>query len=455
MHNQPASMIALARCCIVVLALVVLTRGEAQEVPAFTIRSAVDAALAHDPAVQSAREKLNEVDAAFTVSVAQILPNVATTGTFSYRKDALNVGNPAFGGEPYNYYQLAFQGTQPLFDLGVLAAIKGGRKEKSIRQLEIEIAERDLTLRVIQSFYNLVLNERRLQVLLRTEVVEKKVLATAQARLKIGRTQLLDVLQIQTQLALLAPKIAQARSQIEIAAAELASLLGDKNLKQIRIEGVLDFPNWKRISESLKAKPYRLPEIERVNLLQDQFTDKNSLAMAKHWPKLNAVGNWGRASFAKSELLDGYSTNWSVGVQLTIPLFSGLSSVWERKQLASQEAQLQIEEARTRDKASLDQIRSEKGLALQLSLIESSRLAFEYARDSLKEAEKEYRFSRTDYLQLLKAEETNLQAESSYDQAKYDLIVGAAKYYVASGYSLSELVEWLEKRELATPKGGS
>lgn len=414
----------------------------------YTISAAVNAALEHDPGVRGAREKKNEIEATYRMASSSLFPTLTNTDTAYIKKDQVNLGSSAFGGESYNYYQLQLTASQPLLDMALLPAIRAGDKQLEIAQYDVEIAERELAKNVVQSFYSLLLNQRKLAMLRRTEEVENKILATAKERYRIGRSKILDVLQIKTQLALLDPQISQTLSQIEIASANLANLVGAHNLKVISIHGTLDMPNMVEYAKGLPARlkdaKIRLAELEKISKQLEQISDINSVTLAKHYPRLAMNGTWGRSSYTKSDLMEDYSTAWNVNLQVTIPLFSGLSSFHERKQLASREAQLEIQQSQSIDNASLNQITAEKNLIASSDVIVSSKLASEYARESLVEAEKEYRLSISDLISYLTVETSFLSAETAFDQAKFGFIDSISKFYIASGLPLLEFVQWLD-----------
>ncbi|HAR43956.1 MAG TPA: hypothetical protein DCS07_15195 [Bdellovibrionales bacterium] len=408
-----------------------------------TIKLARDAAFAYNPDLRSTRERLVELRAVKSQAISHLFPSISASGNASHRKDAAN-GAAAFGGEPYNVYRLGVDLAQPLFDGGAsFAALSQVRKEQGIRNYDLQIAERELTLTVVQAFYTVILNERTLFNLRKNYEIEKKVLVTAQDRYRIGRGQLLDVLQIKTQMALLDPKIAEAQKNLETSVATFANLTGVQGGGSVSLTGGLDLP----LDQFQKRAPQAvtLPEIERIHLQQLQFPDIRKISLAKHYPQLSATGSWARSAFAKQDLLNGYSSAWSVGLQLSVPLFSGLSSFWEREQLASQEAQLSISEYRTVDASALNQIRAEKELTLRRELVMATKKATEYSIESLREAEKNYRLQTADYLKLLQAQQNHLDAQASFDHARYNFIVAVARYFAATGLPLDEVIAWLEK----------
>jgi outer membrane protein TolC len=167
--------------------------------------------------------------------------------------------------------------------------------------------------------------------------------------------------------------------------------------------------------------------------------------MAPNWPSLSFVGNVGRSANTKNDLFDQNTTNWSIGLQLNIPLFTGLSSVFQRNSLASQEKQLEYTETKTSDTVSLNQIQTEKNLESAQTALDASREAAIYGRQSKTAAERDYRLLNINYLQYQTSLQAYLTAETGYNQAKYNYIVAVAQYFNAAGVPISILISKLEE----------
>src|SRR6185312_6865952 len=150
-------------------------------------------------------------------------------------------------------------------------------------------------------------------------------LKTTQHRYATGRSQLLDVLQVKTQIALLVSQVSDAKNQVEIAAANLANLLGEPHAKAYSIGNHLEAPDLKVIDNDVDLKKFRLPEIEQNKLQILQIEDQKDITWGKNLPTLNLIGDYNYQSYKKSDLFDNLSNSWDVGVVLTIPIFSGFS----------------------------------------------------------------------------------------------------------------------------------
>lgn len=432
------------------LLALVSERPARAESPALRLSEAVHIGIAQNPALQGARARTEEAERSKAIAYSGLFPKIGLNASLQHRKDSLNTAAPLFGGEPYNHYGFKFQATQPLFRGGaILGAISSVSEQEQLRELDQRIGERNYIQQVIRAFYGVLAAQMRLEVLERTEGVDQQLLAAAQERKRIGEAQQLEVLQVKTQLALLAPKLAQARGQLGISASELATLIGQADAHEIAVQGSLSTPAWERLQEYF-GKPStprseRL-ELQRQEVLADILATDRKLALAPHLPRLDAVGEWGRAAFVKSELFDQDATGWALALEVSIPLFSGLSSVHERRALASREAELLAARRSVENQLNFEQVRATRELELARELAASSGDALKLAQESLKEAQKNYRLGITDFPPLLQTEESLLEAELAYTQAQYDFILKITGQAMASGLDLFELVSLLENK---------
>ena len=420
--------------------------SQSEELTPLSLKEAVQLALAKNPDVLKAHESVNQADSARSATFSKFLPTLSADAKYNYQKDAVDQNFANFAGETYNQYQVGFNLTQPIYNGGAMfAGLSYSKKQQEIKNLELQIAERNLSESVLENFYTLLLNERFLQILKDTEAVSISTLKKAESYVHLGRVQKVDLLQLKTQNALLKPKISAAENQIQTSAANLATQLHILNLSALHVRGKLVSPNSIWVKSMLEQKSGSLPEVARSRTLVDQFSDQRTVTMAPYWPQLNLVGQWGRLSYAKTDLLDSNATHWTIGLELSIPIFSGLSSIYERESLLSQEKQMEFDETKTADIVSVNQIQTEKNLLLAETQLDSAKEAAQFGNESLKEAEREFKLSSINYLQYQSSQQAYLDSENGYNQAKYDYIVAIAKYFNAMGIPISKLVDELEE----------
>jgi outer membrane protein TolC len=417
--------------------------------PAATLdlKGAVEHALVNSPALRESREKLEQSRFQKYTLTSSLFPKIDLSASQSYKKDAVaNRSAVAFGGEPYNAYSLSVIGDQPLFVYGTFSGLSQSEYSREITEVELEIKERDLIRSIISAYYRTLMNDRLLKIYQEQEKVVQEILVTAQRRLSLGGKKI-DVLQVRTQLALLKPKIAKAQNELESSAAELANLLGMSENLELTLKGDIPSLAMKEMGKFLDLKVFNLPELKKVRLQRESLDQEKSVALGKHLPSLRLKGDYSFNNYTKSELIQDYSNSWSAMLLLEVPLFSGLSSYFDRRALTSKGAQLELSELDIKNRLVLEQIKARKALETAEASLASAEEAAKLARDSLNEARREYRFGIMDFLGFLQVEKADFEAASSLLQLRFDAIKAYSDYFAASGQPLNILVNLLNEGE--------
>jgi len=196
---------------------------------------------------------------------------------------------------------------------------------------------------------------------------------------------------------------------------------------------------------SYLAQRKELPEIVRGETAIEQSRQQTTLTLSTYHPQLSLEGAIGRKAFTQSDLLNDYSTEWSIGLTLTVPIFAGLGSIYQRAALNSVTQQLEYTQSQLLDTLSLSQVEAQRNLAAATIVLKSSHDADELSKASLKEAQRDFRLQTINYLQFLTSQQNYLSAESSFIQAKFGYIDAVAKFFQSSGIPMTELVAILGK----------
>lgn len=413
------------------------------DLSALTLKDAVELGRAQSPTIAESRQKLDEARANRFKAWSAVTPTLSSSIGYSRQADALTSSRPRFDGQSYHYYSLTATLSQPILYRGAINAVLAARMGSDLGEIAYEIADRDLSLNVVQTFYSVLLKKREVETLKKSKTLRTESLQIAERRSKIGRAQRLDVLQIQTQIALLEPKIQKAENELSTVAAQLAILIGEHERKSVSVEGDLEIPNPRIILEKLKAAQSTAPELRKKALEIESTEYKNTVAMTDYWPKLSGEGTWSRSGFKKGDLTDEDAAQWSLGVKLSIPLFQGGRGWFDNQILNSQVLQLRSQQRQLLDQWSQEQITARDELETAGSMIESGTRAFKLAEQSVKVAKEDYKVANIDYLQLLNTQQDLLDAELALNQAKYDFISKLTKYTKVYGVRSDLLFEQL------------
>lgn len=408
------------------------------------LKSAVSKALESNKDMGRAREKINEAEAQIPVVRSKIFPELSVVANSTTKKDAVNSNSVAFGGESYNSHLFGVRLVQPLLSFGIFSAIDSSKKDIELRQLDAEITQRDLSASVIKVYYQVILFNRNLETLKRQQEIVQSSLRETLQRQKSGRSSLLDVLQVRTEEALLKAQLSQLESEIKVAVSELAYLMGDSKVSEIVLPSQVDFPSLEKIDYELLKKDFRAFKIEKIQLLTEQVQAQKQVTRGRHLPSLNLTAGYDYNSTRRSDLFADNSNSWNMGLQLSVPLFSGLSSIYQQRVLLSQQQQLEFERLQVISETEFHQISSREKLEAAHQSIESGAAALKLAQDSVKEAQRQFRFSTLDLTQYLNIQRSLFQAESALNSSKYNYLKALTDYYSASGQPMTKLVTFLE-----------
>ena len=410
----------------------------------FNLKEAVKFALDNNPSLKQYRETLNQSDANIGILRALLFPALSYDFKAGSAQSATATGNTVlFGGSSYNTYYGDLSLSQPLYTYGALAAVRAGHIVTDLNRVNIQLQERILTQQVVQAFYSVILNKRLLTFLEETKPVVEKSVETSQSRYKIGRSQLLDVLQAKTQLALLQPQIEQARNNFEASGVQLATLLGLTNVSTVTVRGKLETFLFKDIKPLIVEKDLYLPEVEQNKLQINQVLENRDVEMGKYWPTLKLVGNYITNAYTQSDIFNSANQSWNAYLELNIPIFQGLASKYDAANYTSQ--QIQLEHARKQLDNTIynNQVTSKAALdSSEVSLV-SAVLADNLAQSSLAEAVRQYKLATIDFLQFLTIEQSALQAKSSVEQLRYNSVVAYTNYFVSLGQPLNKWIDFL------------
>ena len=428
-----------------ILLIFFTTAGASATTPVLDLREVIQIARENNPKILALREKLNQYDSQQGLAKSNLYPSLSLNLGGSYQKDAVYTGSPKFGGDPYNIYTSDLKLNQTLYSKGAFSAVRQMQYDQKAQKVNLEIEERNLTQNIIEAFFRFILNQQSLENLLKSQDIIQKALATSNKRYQMGRGQLLDILQVKTQLALIQPQVEQAKGQLVIAGQQLIDYMGQKEHRDFKLKGRLKSLILKEVQKNIDHQNFRLPEYELNQLLLTQLDYERDVILGKNYPTIKLIGDYFYNNYKKSDLFSDYSNSWAVQVQLSIPLFSGFSSFQERSIISSRDAQLRINRNELENSLTSKQVTSLRNLETSEASLVFSESAVKLADEAQNEGARLYKLSQIDFLQFLTVQQAALQSKSSLDQLKFQSILAYSNYFVATGQSLSLLVDLLTK----------
>ena len=325
--------------------LLTLMAGQAH---AFSLLEAWHAARTHDPLFASARADAEagrtKILQAQALKSPQLTLNAGMAGVNSDNKisnaqfsNAQFAGAGAAGASGTTDFRTKTDGglnlnmnlraEYPLYDAARNKSADQLNKQAQLAEVQLTADEQRLMQRVAQTYFDTLLAIDALASLKAQQTAVAEALASAKERFKEGDVAIIDTHETQARYDLLASQVFEAESHLQLARADLADITGNQDaaLVQLPQKAKLlsyasgDLQGWLDRAQSSH------PLVHAQQLQQDIAHAESGKFQARHSPVLNLVAQAGGERLQGLGGNDADLTNrqLSLGVQLTIPLYSG------------------------------------------------------------------------------------------------------------------------------------
>ncbi len=426
------------------LALATLFGARAQTME-LTLEKAVDLALSDNPTVKIADMEIERYDYVKRQTWGNLLPQISASGQYAYSivKSEMR-GGISFGAD--NTFNFAGDVAVPLFAPQVYRTMKLNRTQLESAVESARATRLDLVAAVKTAFYNTLLAEQSLEVLKESERTVRQTVEDTALKHEHGLASEYDLLTAQVQLSNLQPNIIQTETAIQVAKLSLKMYLSLPEEVEITVVGSLDeMRDTVFAGTDLTTDISENTSLKQLDLQVEQLRRQLKVANASRLPTLAAFGQF---SYTGNDMepfiiLDQTSVDtkkffWTnpmtVGIQLNIPIFAGLTKMNQSRSIKNQIQQLEMQ----RDYA-------EKQIDVQVrNAINSVLTAREkmFAQETtVKQAEKAYHISETRYnagagtmLELNMSRLNLTQARLNFSQAIFDYLTSKAEYDKIIGF---------------------
>ena len=403
-----------------------------------TLSEALDLALSENPTVRVAEMEVERYDYVKRQTWGALLPQLSASGSYtrSIVKSEMR-GGLSFGAD--NTFALQGDLTLPLFAPSVYRTLKMNDTQRAAAVESARSSRIDLVAEVRKAFYNILLAEQSLAVLRESEATVQRTVDDTQVQFDHGLASEYDLLTAQVQLSNLRPTILQTENSIKLAKLMLKMYLSIPEKVEIEAVGELDGMRDEVLAgiEGLTSDVSQNSSLRSLELQEELLLRSLRAANAGRLPTLAAFGS---ASYTGNDMepfmgLGGGDDSryfWthpiSVGVQLSVPIFAGLTRMNRSRELKNQLSQITLQRVYARQQLDV-QVRS------ALNDLLTARATMFAQEKTVEQARKAYRISDTRYragagtiLELNSAQLAQTQAQLNYSQAIYDYLTAKAEY---------------------------
>ncbi len=310
-------------------------------------------AQANDPVIaaalasqQAGREKLPQ-------GRALLLPNVNLSAN-STLNDQNTHYNGAFPFPGYNRYNSNGYGVtlvQPLFRLQNWLAYSEAELQVAQTDAQFKIAEQDLVLRTAQAYFDVLIAQDSVQL---SEAQKKAIaeqLAQAKRNFEVGTATITDTHEAQARHDLTYAQEIAAQNNLEIKRGALQQLVNSlpQDIRPLGPQFKLEAPMPAAMDKWVDDAELNNPQLAIAQAgvqLAEKEVDRNRDG---HAPTVDLVANYSKTNASGSSFgVGSSSTNKSVGVQLSLPIFQGgaINSKWREAEANRDRARQDLENAR-------------------------------------------------------------------------------------------------------------
>ncbi len=409
---------------------------QAQEVP-LTLREALDAALRNNKKIilsgideEIARAKYRQTDAVFLPQVRLSYTGVSTNNplnAFGFKLQQQSITSDDFNPEILNYpsalqnFMTKAEWQQPLINIDQVYARQAAQKQVEVYGFKTKRAKEYLTLEITNTYAQLYLAWQAMHVWEEATHTAGIIYVGTNNWFERGYLQKSDVLQVQVEQAMVATKLAEARSTIHNISNQLSLLMGTPGSAIYKADTLVQV-------YTAYDSTLRIPE-NRSDFLAMRAVIAASEKMIRsgktsYTPQLNAFGEYvinDRRPFGFG------SDSYLVGAQLSWTLFNGMST---RYKIAEQHA----ERNKAAEQLSDQQEQAQLALRKALRQLDDTRYTLQQQETAVQQAAESLRILQNRYQQGLVTTSELLQAVTLLSQQKLNQALAVFQYNTTVAY---------------------
>ncbi|HLU18827.1 MAG TPA: TolC family outer membrane protein [Pusillimonas sp.] len=327
--------------------------------------------------------------------------------------------------------------TQPIVDVGTWSRLRQSEYIADSANLALQQAYQDLILRVSQAYFDVLAAQDTLSTIQAQKRAVETQLEAAERGFELGATTVTDIHEARSRLDLLNASEIEAQNALQISEDQLAKITGERpaELAGLDPETSLPPPAPARLDDWTAQSAQASLDVARARL--DTLIAEKQIDIAKggHYPTLSLYAQTGSASDRgiNGQRNGPRSIDSAVGLQLSIPLFSGgeISSQVREQTSRLQQARYIYESAKRQAVQSTQQYFS--GVISGLSRIEALRAAEKSSLASLEANRTGYELGVRVNIDVLNAQQQLYETRRALSRARYETLMNSLRLKAASG----------------------
>lgn len=403
----------------------------AQACAADDILSAYQEALENDTEYGAARAQFAAVEQRVPQSFAALLPSIALTANSASN----NSDSRTYGRQSYNSNAWAVRLTQPLLRWD--SKIEYDQTKMLVEQAraELEIARQDLVVRLAQAYFDVLYAQDALVSIESERAAISEQLAAANRRFELGTASITDVRDAKARFDIVSAQQIAARNDL---AAKGEALRAITNRYPGTLAALADGVHLHEPSPNDIEAWVNSAVTDGLAVVAGQAAVgiarmETKKARAGHLPKIDLTASYGETNSGTITTLNTDLDEHSVGVQFSLPLYSGGATVARQRETAKllDKAMAELDGARRTSALHARQafLNGSAGLAQVLALEE----ALKSAETALAANQRGLELGVRANIDVLNARQQLAETQRDLARARYETLLSLLRLKAAAG----------------------
>ena len=406
---------------------------------AMSLPQAYDAALRNDPNFKMAEAERAAGAESKILGRSALLPQVQANYSRNKNRADLTqldaLGRPNISHPEYLSGSTSVQLRQPLFSLEAYARYKQGVAQAQSSEAGFDVRRQELVLRVVGAYTDALFasEQVRLATAQRDTLAEQ---TKVNDRMFVkGEGTRTDQLETQARLDVAEASLIEAQDNLTTALATLSEIVGEE-VKQL--DGLAPvfpiapmpaggFEAWKTLA--LNNNPEVIARTYNVEVARQEVNKQRS----GHFPRVDFVASYAKADAETLNTYQQESTSRAIGVQVTIPIYSGGAVSASTRQASANQIRAKAELEAQTDRILVDLRKQYSAAISSVSRIQALEKAVESGRLLMKATEQSIKGGVRINLDLLNAQQQLYVSERDLAQARYNYLLSLLRLRAAAG----------------------
>lgn len=405
---------------------------------ALSLKDATSRALTESRKIKKAKADYTVASAESDVARAAFLPTLyleSNLGTLHDREPSPGETTRPLTARDRNQYQAQLVLRQKIFNgFRDLHEVRAKNAARSEGEWQLKSTALDVSLDVIAQYFGLQRARAELEAELQVYKLREQQLSEVKSRAAQGRATSLEALESEYALRSQDPTIKSLRRDIAGASLKLARLTGiglDESFKLTDdltdVGAILGSAKIPDLAKAYEDALRESPQLKKSEATLERLDWERAMDTSAHLPTISLEAMGGYRSGLRRDFGTEDSLNYSGMINLSVPLFSGLSSFDERRKNAARMSAATEEQALVREQLLQDLSDAFRDLELAESKVEAGKKNTELSGKAVENAKSLFRNGRVTQSNVLDSYSRDLTARRDYVKSLYDRIMALAK----------------------------